>query len=175
MTDHCCLLMHNEFKYSKKLLFKIKVHLQIWPPLVTNILALWVWGGGSKNELFGMTQMQVQLDKTVSPIVLWIAVAFLEWTQFPWWWWWWWFRRSVKKCDSRSIWYATSRQKLHRLQLKSREACFLLALLGLAYTKLSLSQSDKKQSSLEHSTAMRVFCLLEWSLWYQAAAAAAYA
>ena len=113
MTDHCCLLMHNEFKYSKKLLFKIQVHLQIWPPLVTNILALWVWGGGSKNELFGMTKIQIQLPKTVSPIVLWIAVAFLEWTQFPWWWWWWWFRRSVKKCDSRSIWYATSRQKLH--------------------------------------------------------------
>ena len=27
-------------------------------------------GGGSKKELFGMTQMQVQLDKTVRPIVL---------------------------------------------------------------------------------------------------------
>ena len=182
MTDHCCLLMHNEFKYFMKVLFKIQVHSQIWPPPVANFtrplgmggvskkelfrltqiqiqllktvspIMLWIavaflanmvasgsqfscplgMGGGSKKELFGMTKIQIQLPKTVSPIVLWIAVAFLEWTQFPWWWWWW-FRRSVKKCDSRSIWYATSRQKLHRLvQLKSREACFLLALPGLA-------------------------------------------
>jgi hypothetical protein len=32
-----------EFKYYKNLLFKIQVHLQIWPPLVTNTLTLWVW------------------------------------------------------------------------------------------------------------------------------------
>ena len=168
MTDHCCLLMHNEFKYSTKLHFKIQIHLQIWQPPVANFTRPLGMGGGSKKELFGMTKIQIQLPKTVSPIVLWIAVAFLEWTQFPWWWWWWWFRRSVKKCDSRSIWYATSRQKLQpSCNSKAEKLASCLRCLVLP----NLSQSDKKQSSLEHSMAMRVFCLLEWSLWYQAAAA----
>ena len=77
MTDHCCLLMHNEFKYFMKVLFKIQVHSQIWPPPVANFTRPLGMGGVSKKELFRLTQIQIQLLKTVSPIMLWIAVAFL--------------------------------------------------------------------------------------------------
>ena len=62
--------MHNEFKYSKKLHFKIQIHLQIWPPLEANFTRPLGTGGGSEKELFGMTKIQIQLPKTASPIVL---------------------------------------------------------------------------------------------------------
>ena len=55
---------------SKVIIEIIYLYLQIWPPLADNFLALWVWRGGSKKELFGMTKIQIQLHITVRPIVL---------------------------------------------------------------------------------------------------------